>query len=233
MIFFKFGEFKNIDDLDRYIRGLRVQDGIMNLRQKLRVLVIDDQDFAPLKILLNHNFNITTYKDIPSFDLLTDFQIVMVDLQGVGQHLNPILQGAHVIREIRKHYPDKYIVAYTGGAAQELLAPSIALADRFTQKDTRIEEWIEMLDDVIRDLANPAYVWKRLRPRLLESGLAPIDLAFLEDRYVRCFDSSTTNYEMEMETLIGSNRLNADAQNIVRSAIGSGIVELFKVMVAG
>ena len=94
MIFFKFGEFKNIDDLDRYIRGLRVQDGIMNLRQKLRVLVIDDQDFAPLKILLNHNFNITTYKDIPSFDLLTDFQIVMVDLQGVGQHLNPILQGA-------------------------------------------------------------------------------------------------------------------------------------------
>ena len=229
-MFFKFKNFKSVTDLDEFVRTRLAQKAIITLRPKLQIAVIDDQDFSPLHNLQNHQFNITPYKDVPSFDILQGYQIIMVNLQGVGRGLDPTLQGAHVIREIRKNYPDKFIIAYTGGAAQELLAPSIELADRFTQKDTSIENWIELLDDIIYDLANPAYVWKRLRPRLLEIGMTPINLAILEDRYVRCFEGDVSNYEINIEKLEEENDISPEVREIIQSLTGSGIIEMFKTL---
>ena len=225
MAFFKLRSFKSVADLDKLVRTRRAQEAIIQLRPKLRIAVIDDQDFSPLDNLQNHQFNITPYKDVPSFDILQGYQIIMVDLQGVGRRLNPTLQGAHVIREIRKNYPDKFVIAYTGGAAQELLAPSIELADRFTQKDTSIENWTELLDGVIYDLANPAYVWMRLRPRLLEIGMTPIELAILEDKYVRCFEGEASDYEINIGKLEESSDISPEVKGIIQSLTGSGIIE--------
>ena len=229
-MFFRIRGFKNIADLDKLSQARQVDEAIIRLRPKLQIAVIDDQEFSPLQNLQNHQYNITQYKDVPSFEILQNFQIVLVDLQGVGRRLNPALQGAHVIREIRKNYPEKFVIAYTGGAAQELLAPSIELADRFTQKDTSIEKWTELLDGVIHDLANPAYAWKRLRPRLLEVGMTPIELAVLEDQYVRCFKNDTSNFELNIGKLENSQESSPDVKAVLRSLTASGIIELFKAL---
>jgi hypothetical protein len=109
----------------------------------------------------------------------------MIDLQGVGTHYNPAAQGAHLVQQIKKAFPEKFVIAYTGGAPSELLVPSVERADKFVQKDIRIEEWCELLDDAAIELADPVHIWDAMRHRLLDLGVTPYQLAHLEDEFVR------------------------------------------------
>ena len=90
-----------------------------------------------------------------------------------------------------------------------------------------------MLDGVIHDLANPAYVWKRLRPRLLEVGMTPIELTILEDKYVKCFEGDTSDYELNIGKLEESHEISPEVKGVIQSLTGSGIIELFKAVLIG
>jgi hypothetical protein len=83
---------------------------------------------------------------------------VLCDLIGVGMGLSSTMQGAHIVGETKKSFPEKIIVAYTGGGSAELLEPSIQAADYFLKKDANVEEWCEVLDKSIEDLVNPVTV---------------------------------------------------------------------------
>lgn len=173
----------------------------MDNRRQFRIAVVDDEAFSPQESLARHNYDITYLRDIPSIERLKPFPIVLCDLIGVGTALSSTQQGAHVIVEAKKNYPEKIIVAYTGGGREELLQASIRAADYFIKKDASTEEWMEILDKAIEDLANPARVWRKLRHRLLDGGITPYQLAELEDSFVsktlsgEAFSLEVLNYE--------------------------------------
>jgi hypothetical protein len=106
-----------------------------------------------------------------------------VDLIGIGARLSPTLHGAHVIEEIKKIYPEKIVIAYTGGAKQDLLSKAIPASDYYLPKDANVEQWCDQLDSSIKLLGNPVTVWKALRHRLLDAGVTPYQLAELEDLF--------------------------------------------------
>ena len=151
-------------------------DKIHEIRKITPIAVIDDMDFYPMRNLTNNDFNCRHFRDIPNLDMVRDFPIVLVDLLGIGLELNPVSQGAHVIREIKSRFPDKYVIAYTGGADQQLLAPSVSAADQFTHKDTSIDDWCALLDEAIGVVKNPILMWKKLRHKLLDEGVTPLHL---------------------------------------------------------
>jgi DNA-binding NarL/FixJ family response regulator len=99
--------------------------------------------------------------------------------------MNPSMQGAHLISEIKKNFPQKYVLAYTGGAQGAILERSIQIADDYLKKDVDIDDWCDHLDNAIEILANPAKIWRQVRHRLLDAGISPYQLAVLEDTFVR------------------------------------------------
>lgn len=132
----------------------------MDNRGRFPIVLIDDKEFTPINNLRRYNFNITQFNDLQSMDAVSRYPIVLSDLLGVGLSFGPRLQGAQVIKEIKKNYPDKYVIAYTGGGSSEISELAISFSDQYLKKDADIEEWCELLDEAIMQISNPAQVEK-------------------------------------------------------------------------
>ena len=219
-------DLKSIEELDWELWSIFPQRNLLDVRRTVRIVVIDDKGFSPLQNLQQHQFNITHLSDVTSIDAIRDYHVALVDLQGVGRELNPTQEGAHLIREIKTHYPDKYIIAYTAGGAPELLAPSIQVADKFTQKDTAIEDWCELLDDGARSVVHPAILWRKHRHRLLDKGVTPFQLACLEDALVRALMDDPQTAPAKLESESTQLNLSSDVRATISSLIASALFSL-------
>jgi CheY-like chemotaxis protein len=182
---FCFPKPKTINDLERDRGVMAHLKPPSELRKAIKIGVIDDQPFAPEHNLKNNQFQIQTFLDIQRIDQIAEFPIVLCDLQGVGLHLAADLQGAYLIEEIKANYPEKVVIAFTGGSASRNISRrALKTADGYLKKDASIEEWRDVLDKHIRELSDPVIVWRQLRLRLVKAGIAPLDLVKLEDGYV-------------------------------------------------
>jgi len=218
--------FRTIEEVERRNIPKTVAGRISHLREIIRILVIDDQPFAPEDNLRSNGFNIVSTREIASIDQVAPFPIVMIDLLGVGLNFNPKLQGAHLITQVKRNFPEKYVIAYSGGARLELLAPSLEIADKFAQKDIRVDEWCDLLDDAILQIADPAKTWKKLRHRLLDSGITSIQVAHLEDELVSTLLGKSNDLQRRMAWRIDKLGLQAEARSLVTNLVASAIFRI-------
>lgn len=218
------GKCYSIHELESILAERSGERSSYDMRSEVRIAVIDDQDFSPLNNLNKNNYNIRTFKDIESIGTIRDYQIILCDLSGVGKNLNPDLEGAHIIKEIKLSFPDKYVIAYTGGSSnKEILAMSVEHADKYLQKDSSIDEWQTNLDAAILHLKNPVYIWKRLRPLLLENGVTAHQLCKLEHDFVKSFSNGKSNYKDALEKNISVFNIQGRARIILSSLISNAI----------
>lgn len=226
--FIVFPKPKNIDDLQRQLRSKKAELNKMDLRKKVSVAIIDDQAFQPLVNLQNNQFNLKHFTDINDIKTIADYQIVLCDLQGVGKLLDPDNQGAHLIKEIKSNYPEKYVVAYTGGASNSALARlGNEYADAYIKKDADISTWLEKLDTAIAHVTDPVVVWKNFRNRLLgEHNLSLLEVVSIESAYVKsCLDRDVSNPEDVMrKALKGSS--SASIKKPIEEFIGSPVFKI-------
>ena len=108
-----------------------------------------------------------------------------------------------------------------------MLAPSIIAADKFTPKDTSIDDWCELLDGAIRAVENPATVWKALRHKLLDEGTTPFELARLEDTLVRSLLKKPSMTTMKLNEKASQLTLSENARAIIASFLGSALFASF------
>jgi DNA-binding NarL/FixJ family response regulator len=182
----RFGPFlRSVDDLEPKLRRLNLGGRIVDNRAKFPIVLIDDKDFTPINNLQRYNFNITHFSDIQSIDVVSRYPVILCDLLGVGLSFGPRLQGTQVIREIKKNFPDKFVIAYTGGGSSEVSEAAISFADQYLKKDADLEDWCEILDTANTHISNPVTVWRKLRHTLLDAGATPYQVARLEDSFVQ------------------------------------------------
>ena len=196
---------------------------IIEVRPKFQIVVVDDKTFTPQANLMRNKYDITHIQDISSINAIENYPIVLCDLLGVGVSLSPTLQGAHIIAEIKKSYPEKIVVAYTGGGYSDIYEAGVSIADHHLKKDANIEEWCDLLDTAISELSNPAIVWRKTRHRLLDADVTPYQLALLEDTFVR--NVLKGREELELKLTEQANKLNlvGHAQSIINSLLASAI----------
>ena len=189
--------------------------------------VIDDSPFEPKKNLENVGYRVTLLGDPSNVDAVVPHNIVLCDVQGVGHSLDSKKQGAFLIREIKAHFPDKYVIAYTGGSMnQTLTREAIQNSDAFLKKDEIIEEWTEKLDDVISKLLNPYHVWQRQRMVLVAKEVDTKTLLKLEDAYVRSIEAGSKAEHSPLGKLLEFGAVKQDARAVIQGIISSGLYAL-------
>ncbi len=227
MRIFCFPQPKSIIDLqhDKQVTGhLRSP---AELRRSIRIAVVDDQPFAPEHNLKNNQFQIATYTDIHKVEQLEEFPIVLCDLQGVGLQLASDLQGAYLIEEIKRNYPEKAVIAFTGGSTNSNISKRAALAaDDYLKKDASIEEWRDVLDKHIRNLSDPVYVWKQLRIRLIKADVTPLELLKLEHAYVSSIKSGLDATKEAIRTASTTNNSDPLVKKEITSFLASKAFDL-------
>jgi hypothetical protein len=177
--------------------------------------------------LENLGYKIAMIGDPTTVDVVAPHHIILCDLQGVGTALDPRKQGAFLIQEIKRHFPEKYVVAYTGGGRnREVTRDAMLAADEFLKKDVDIETWVSTLDGFINRLLNPFVVWQRQREALVARGIDTMSILKLEDAFVRSVKARDGSEASVFGKLLTSEALGADVRAIARSLVASGLFRI-------
>ena len=140
---------------------------------------------------------------LSTIDVVTPHHIVLCDLKGVGHALDARKQGAFVIREVKASYPEKYVIAYTGGLTHEVISrEAFQTSDSFLKKDADIDTWVGKLDDFILQLLDPYIVWQRQRTALVQRQVDTLTILTLEDAYVRSIIFKSTPEKSALARLL-------------------------------
>lgn len=164
------------------------QEAINMVEAKLRVeiAVLDDNPFAPREALINHKFRVTELgADIRSLDQVSTYPIIVCDVAGVGRAFGSNLEGAHLVTEIRKSYPDKFLIGYTGQTHSVAISNALTAADKRMAKDESIEAWVQNLETGINEVMNPRNRWIRMRRALLDRAVELFDVLKLEQAFIK------------------------------------------------
>jgi hypothetical protein len=154
------------------------------IRNKIPIAIIDDETFAYEKLLRDHSYNIKHFGDIQDIRSLEVYPVILCDIKGVGKAFASKFEGGHLIKEIRSFYPYKVIYAYSGHQVDPSFNKYFQMADKTLKKDISLEDWVSNLDEALRMITDPCFLWKRMRKRLLQEDIPICDIMKLEDQFV-------------------------------------------------
>lgn len=164
-------------------------------KSKIEIAVLDDKRFEPQESLMTHKFRILELgPDIRSIDQISTYPIIICDVGGVAKAFGSPLEGAHLVSEIRKAYPDKFLIAYTGLTYSLAITNALTDADRRLEKDANIDVWVQTLETGLNEVINPRNRWIRLRRALLARGVELFDVLMLEQAYIKAIQERKPDY---------------------------------------
>ena len=191
-------------------------------RRHIPIAVIDDESFQYKELLSRYGFYITEFNDINDVKAIEAFPIVICDIKGVGKFLGSKYEGAQLISEIKKFYPSKYVVAYSGHQFHPEYNEFFQIADDVLSKDIDSDQWVNVLDEAIIEALDPIRNWYKVRQYLIEKEIGLEILLRLENDYVDYIDKKTTIFPSE-KTM---KSLPADVKTVVLGLTSNALFQL-------
>lgn len=156
------------------------------LRRKVRIAVIDDEPFQPLENLLDESYDVTFMGGICRAELCERYDILLCDIQSVGVDLNGEEQGAAVVGQIKRIYPDKYVIVYSAlDRRSRILRLALDRSDNFIAKSSSQDLIYSVLDTGVRWILDPEKIWERTNAELRSRNVSTKNIAELEHKFVK------------------------------------------------
>jgi len=215
--------YRSVLELRDHVKLAKSSRKIKDLRPSISIMIIDDEKFQANTNLTTYGYNIREVPDINSVTDVEQFDIVLCDLMGVGKRFDHTLGGASIITEIKKNYPTKYVVAYTGARANSTEATvARSHADAFIKKDAEIAKWVEKLDEIIEEVADPYEKWLLARQGLIDNEIDLRNIVQLESAYVESIMSKDKSFT-SIQRILDKVELSGNAKAIIQGLISSAI----------
>ena len=207
-----------LSDVDKNIHSLA------DLKNKYVVLIIDDEQFDIIDVLRSNGFRVDHWRDIESVDAAAKYPIVACDISGIGKKLSPGSPsgGIHVLRELKKHYPDKYLIQYS--TKNPGLDRKLTSADIIYPKDNPVDAWQEDIERSLAQLGNPKSRWLRIRRRLSDEGVDALEIYNLEQAFIK----EVLGSEFGMEKVAKESSLTPELKTMVVTFVTTVVSEAFK-----
>jgi CheY-like chemotaxis protein len=216
-------KYHSILELRDYSKKVKVDFKRNELRAKVKIAVIDDDSFKPRSNLENYGFQFDELQDIKSIEKVMPYDIVICDLMDVGVNFDAAAGGASIIGEIKRNFPAKFVIAYTGARANSPEANSAKeFADLYLRKDIEISKLVSELDDAIDYSLDPYDKWIITRQGLIDLDIDIREIVKLEDAYVVSVkekDASLSKFQAAVRTAGISGHAKAIAQGLTASVI--------------
>jgi len=129
------------------------------LRKRAKILVIDDQALPAQRLFQRDGYHFERWSQIKNLSQLTDgyYDIILLDLQGVGLNESPDLQGLGILEHIKQSNPSQTVIAYSAHTQRISLRSLIDMADAVLDKDASYVKYKETVDTLLRERATPGY----------------------------------------------------------------------------
>jgi len=220
-----------LQDLRANSQSLLARIDISAKRRAVSILAVDNEAFHPLKTLLDAGYNVRFSLNLADVGTLRPYDVILCDLHGVATKLNPRDQGAFLIKEIKKTFPEKLVVPYTALPQNTQLARAAKIhSDDTIAKNAAIERWIDTLDALIDKSISPFEKWKRTRAALIDNEADAIEVAIVEQALIR---SVLSGNRVSFESSVANLPSASNAKPILQGLISAAIWELLKPAVTG
>ncbi len=125
---------------------------IEDIRKRARILVIDDSDFVYLSLFERDGYTIEKWDDVIDLTKLESryYDIILLDIQGVGKEESPEEQGFAVLRHLRKVSPVQIIIAYSHAKYNLKYQEFFSMADATLPKGKEYFEFKRVVDELLR-----------------------------------------------------------------------------------
>lgn len=218
-MYFQFGTPLRLHEIDK-------TPDLKRLRREITIAIIDDDHFRFKEQLETNGYRVQELgPDISAVEQLEAYSVVACDIRGVAPKFGSDQEGAHLISEVRKIYPDKYLIAYTGSGYDARLNNKVSSADSSLNKDVPFDFWHSELEKAIKSMGNPKVRWMRFRKALAEDGIDAWDLFNLEQAFIRSIIDNDPNAVRNRKLISGmtesqSHLVEKLAQVVVPSLLG-------------
>jgi CheY-like chemotaxis protein len=107
------------------------------LRKRAKILVIDDQALPAQRLFDRDGYHFERWAQIKNLSQLTDnhYDIILLDVQGVGLNESPELQGLGILAHIKRSSPAQAVIVYSAQAQKLSMRPFIDMADAVLDKE--------------------------------------------------------------------------------------------------
>ena len=215
------GKLKSISELEQ-MKVLN-PDNMITLRNKTKILLIDDDEMEVFDDLKStYGYNIKQLPDLDDLDHAKAYQMIICDIHNVGRKFDKTsdLGGRELIKQLRKAYPEKYIVFFSSYNAYDgTIQECLNYTDDNIYKKYDSVYLSERLDNAIVDMYNPRTIWDNYAKYLKLHTVETSKIALIEDFYVRSVLSNKGFNEKELSKLFERNNVQIDMfKNFVKLA---------------
>jgi len=211
-VILKFGKRYKLDDLNSI--GISGSDN-RDERSKIKIAIIDDEDIPFLNSLRNSGYNIQHYRDVDNFNMLSDYQIVISDIDGVGQSFSSEYQGAYIIKELKRLFPDKYLIAMSSKIYNLSFTEILSNADVKINRDVNVDIVSEKLNIAIKEISSVKNRWLRVRAQLIN------------EHFIDLYDVWSMEQDVIKSILTKENKIDSDKIVKLFGSVVSGVVVNF------
>lgn len=128
---------------------------IEELKKKVQVLFVDDETFeGRLSAIRDAGWNVRQIKDITNFDSeeIKNADIIFMDYKGVGSVLTPTEEGIGLLKQLKKKYPSKVVIFYSGYAGTIPGHEFHRIADGWIAKNADTFQYIENIEEFAKEI---------------------------------------------------------------------------------
>lgn len=149
------------------------QRSLEDVRKTARLLVIDDLIFGYEGLFERDGYHIQRWTDVVNMSHLTDsnFDVILLDLHGVGVQESPELQGLGILKSVKATNPTQLIVAYTAQEWGPKTQTFFALADAVLAKDDPYVDFKDKVDELLMRRYTPGYFISRMNETLGDQAI--------------------------------------------------------------
>lgn len=214
-------DYLTIQDLKKHKNKISSMN-IKN-RKNVKILFIDDGGFytEPLSQLGYKDIDVELeFKDISRVE---PYDIIFCDINDVAKNIYPVGQGAALASEIKRMYPNKYVIIFSAQNQKPSFAKYYEDVDAVIDKTSDQKVFQDVIDKYISIQNDPIAYWENLEKTMLKQKLNKISISKLEHYYV-----ASILYNKNYLSEIDNNTPDIDFDKIV-SFIGliSDTVSIF------
>lgn len=180
--------------------NLVYEKNIHTLRERVKVLIVDDEPFDIVQILRDAKYDVYYKKDITYAIEAEAFDIIIIDIVGVAPALQSGMEGFAIAEEIKTRYPAKQVWCYSGKTINSAVASRLKHIDGYFNKDIDIDQWREKLDGIIEKYCSDDYQIDVLRSQLKKYGVSESDINLIIKEYENNHEAKNFNSVIEQIT---------------------------------
>ncbi|MFN5982688.1 MAG: hypothetical protein ACK479_04430 [Fluviicola sp.] len=193
---------------EQQIEISKAQVDIEELKKRLRIVVIDDEDSFPVKLFQEAGYSIEKWDSVENYSKLESgfYDIIVLDITGIARHISEN-DGLGVLEDLKRYNPTQIIIAYSQHSFDLSKAKFWQMADDHIAKPSDFLK----IKRVINNLIETKFTSRRYL-NSIEELIEHSNLSLNEKNKTKKYLSNTfnSNKKIDKDKLIEISKRNMD-----------------------